>query len=727
MNCKCLAVFVLLAATWTASAEGKVIQVGPTRYYTMISSAYYAASSGDVIEIDSGTYYQLSAWVYVNGKHNLTFRGVGPTRPVLDSGGACFLGKGIFVIEIGTNNTTIENLELENAKGSPASGIRGQGTGLTVRNCYIHDCDDGILTDAHGSVTIEGCEFYNNGDYTGQTHNMYIGAGDSFTLQNSYSHGALVGHQVKTRARKNYILNNLISDDYGWGSYEVDIPQGGTSYVIGNSIFQVGWNNQTMVTYQEEPPHNAEQHLYVVNNTLVSTYYSGTIFVNNASTTPALVQNNIFQGTGTAVKGPATSLNNLATSSAYLANLSTQDYRLTSGSTAAIDQGSLPDPATGIDGTSLIQTVQYKHPCSFESRPVSGTIDIGAYELGTANQRPTVDAGADQLIESPGSATLAGTAGDDGLPNPPGALTYNWTVLSGPSGSTATLDNPSALSTTARFDVGGTYVLQLQASDGVLSTTDTVTIQYDQPPVADAGADQTVAMPGSAALNGSASDDGLPNPPGALNYAWTKVSGPGEVTFADASEAVTKASFSETGIYVLQLAASDGANTSTSTTTVTVKPPPTVQIDAPPTLVYDHWPVTLTCSAGDPNGYVLTYKWTQTGGAPVSLSDDTTSSVSFVAPLTGNVRDANITLQVTVTNDKGGSASDTVSVFVYMLGDINQDYDVNIADLKLLVSAWNSTPNSGNWNAAADLDNSASVTLGDLKVLMANWNRAMLP
>lgn len=58
-------------------------------------------------------------------------------------------------------------------------------------------------------------------------------------------------------------------------------------------------------------------------------------------------------------------------------------------------------------------------------------------------------------------------------------------------------------------------------------------------------------------------------------------------------------------------------------------------------------------------------------------------------------------------------------------GDIDEDRSVTLADLKLLVAAWNTTGASSNWNAKADIDNDGAVTLGDLKILVANWNRSL--
>jgi hypothetical protein len=77
------------------------------------------------------------------------------------------------------------------------------------------------------------------------------------------------------------------------------------------------------------------------------------------------------------------------------------------------------------------------------------------------------------------------------------------------------------------------------------------------PPEVNAGVDQSISIDIQAALNGSAVDDGFPNPPGALTTQWSSVSGPGIVTFTDPSALVTSASFSAVGTYILRLSASD--------------------------------------------------------------------------------------------------------------------------------------------------------------------------
>ena len=80
-------------------------------------------------------------------------------------------------------------------------------------------------------------------------------------------------------------------------------------------------------------------------------------------------------------------------------------------------------------------------------------------------------------------------------------------------------------------------------------------------------------MSDAANLNGSATDDGFPNPPGALTYNWTAVSGPGAVTFADANAASTTATFSSAGNYTLRLTASDSALSGSADLAATVGGP----------------------------------------------------------------------------------------------------------------------------------------------------------
>jgi hypothetical protein len=87
-------------------------------------------------------------------------------------------------------------------------------------------------------------------------------------------------------------------------------------------------------------------------------------------------------------------------------------------------------------------------------------------------------------------------------------------------------------------------------------------------PVVSAGPDRTVSLLQAASLDGTVTDDGLPS--GTLTTTWSKVSGPGTVSFANASAVDTTASFSASGSYVLRLSAFDGERTTQDEMAVTV-------------------------------------------------------------------------------------------------------------------------------------------------------------
>lgn len=93
----------------------------------------------------------------------------------------------------------------------------------------------------------------------------------------------------------------------------------------------------------------------------------------------------------------------------------------------------------------------------------------------------------------------------------------------------------------------------------------------NQPPAVNAGPDlRTTSRFPTAWLDGSVTDDGLPDPPGALTVAWSKVSGPGDVDWSAPTAARTLATFSTVGTYVLQLMAYDGIRSAIDQVTVKV-------------------------------------------------------------------------------------------------------------------------------------------------------------
>jgi RHS repeat-associated protein len=154
------------------------------------------------------------------------------------------------------------------------------------------------------------------------------------------------------------------------------------------------------------------------------------------------------------------------------------------------------------------------------------------------------------------------------------------------SGCTATTYCPSQSVTRdamAKFLANG-FGLQLYAPSVKPGVTSSNTA-----PTVSAGSDKAVTQTGASTavpLSGTASDDGLPNPPGSLSHHWSQLSGPGTVTFDNASSLATTAHFPQAALYILRLTASDGLLSSTSDVTINVNPTGGVPADpgslAPP-------------------------------------------------------------------------------------------------------------------------------------------------
>ena len=357
----------------------RVVKVGPGKRFTVPSAAAKEARDGDVIEIDAGRYVgDVAVWL----AHNLTIRGVGGLA-VIDAGGNDAQDKGTWVIS--GNSTTVENIEFANQRnsvgGQIGAGIRQQGIGLTVRHCRFTNNENGILTNNNqptSVIVIEYTEFDKNGSGEGNTHNMYIGTIGRFTLRYSYSHHAQVGHNVKTRARENFILYNRIMDEVnGTASYDIDVPNGGVAYIIGNLIQRGAQaENTTLVSYGAEGLRYPTNELYVVNNTFVNDRPEGSIFL--ALRSPAAraqLINNIFAGKGTVLQGNAEQKNNLVTNQPGLVDRAKYDYRLAKGS-KAIGAGIDPGSANGV---SLMPEFQYVHPMDRAPRANDKAVDVGAY------------------------------------------------------------------------------------------------------------------------------------------------------------------------------------------------------------------------------------------------------------------------------------------------------------------------------------------------------------
>lgn len=368
------------APSSSQSVPANTVSIAGKGQYSTIRQAAQAAVNGDVIEIGPGTY---SGDVAIWPQSNIVIRGVGG-RPVLDAAGVSAGGKGIFVIQ--GANVTVENLEFINAKVPDlnGAGIRMEGPGLVVRNSVFRNNEEGILTvsNANGSLEIYDSQFIGNAfAYSGgYSHAIYVGRLGRFVVQGSYFTRTQEGHLIKSRARENHILYNRITDEsQGTASYEIDLPDGGVSYVSGNLVEQsAGTGNPVIITFGEEStsvwPSNQ---LYLTFNTVVNRRVGSCTWLRapGAATTVKAVNNLLLGNCGTSVPGTAQIANTIAVTDADFVAPAAYDFRLKTGS-AAIGAAVAAGTANGV---SLTPAREYVHPAS--TRAIVGTpADAGAFQ-----------------------------------------------------------------------------------------------------------------------------------------------------------------------------------------------------------------------------------------------------------------------------------------------------------------------------------------------------------
>ena len=140
-------------------------------------------------------------------------------------------------------------------------------------------------------------------------------------------------------------------------------------------------------------------------------------------------------------------------------------------------------------------------------------------------------------------------------------LTYAWTLVTTPEGSSAVLSDPTVFNPVFTADLNGDYVVELVVSDGSNDSEPAyVTISaYDGngPPVADAGANQNVTTGTKVTLDGSGSHDPDNDP---LTYTWSLIAPDGSsAVLSGANEPQVSFTADLDGMYVAALVVNDGS------------------------------------------------------------------------------------------------------------------------------------------------------------------------
>ncbi len=362
------------------ASSGRVFEVGPGRQYKRPSEVADLVEDGDTVAIDATDFQGDVAVWRANG---LLLKGIGGMVR-LDAGGQAAEEKAIWVIK--GDDTVVDNIEFSGARvvHKNGAGIRQEGTNLTVRNSVFRDNENGILagSDPESHIYVIDSEFADNGHGDGYSHNLYIGRVGRLTFVNNFSHGAHIGHQLKSRASTNEILYNHLSDGSdGRSSYLIDLPDGGSASIVGNLLYKgPDAENPNMIAFAAEQNEPADNHLHVINNSAYNSYLDA-VFVNVHAKSDVLVANNLLAGApASLLLGDGRRTANHVGPGHGLADPSGGDFRLKAGS-AAIDTGA--DPKNF--GLHMLPAFEHGFPEAVKTRREVWKTDIGAFEYCEIN------------------------------------------------------------------------------------------------------------------------------------------------------------------------------------------------------------------------------------------------------------------------------------------------------------------------------------------------------
>ncbi len=332
-------------------------------------------------------------------------------------------------------------------------------------------------------------------------------------------------------------------------------------------------------------------------------------------------------------------------------------------------------PSTGykvasltVDGATVSVANSYTFSNVTAAHSISATFAVN-------NQPPVANAGPDQTVAEGQTVTLIGANSTD---PENGTLTYSWVQTGGTqvSLSSSSVSNPTF--TTPNVGVAGeslTFKLTVTDSGGLKSEDSCIVnvTWVNSPPTANAGPQQSVTEGADVTLDGSEStdpDDGI------ATYEWKQTNGPAVtlIPTSPASVSFTAPAVESQGTSLtFELTVTDNGglrSTATCIVNVTNNLPPVANAGADQT-VYQGISVMLDGTASaDPDGTIVSYRWVQTSGSPVTLSDPSAPKPLFTAPAvslqsqTLSIQGEALNFSLTVTDDHGLQSVDTCAVYV---------------------------------------------------------------
>lgn len=315
-------------------------------------------------------------------------------------------------------------------------------------------------------------------------------------------------------------------------------------------------------------------------------------------------------------------------------------------------------------------------------------------QISTLNTPPVANAGADQGGVAGQTFTLDGSASSDVDGDP---LTYAWSIVSRPTGSTAAIVDPAQVLAMFTPDLPGQYVIELVVDDGAISSPPDAlvisTTSVNRAPVANAGPDQTVRVGEAALLDGSISSDVDGDP---LTFSWSLNSRPpaSSAALQDVATANPSLLIDRPGVYVAQLIVNDGAADSDPDTVSisTANSAPVASVGGDQTVLAGATVQLDGSASSDADGDALSFSWsllTVPAGSQAALDGPATIAPSFIADQPGVY-----VVQLIVNDGSFDSAPSTLTVTAESVPDPEPDVDSDgVSD-----TVENGAPNGGDGN-----------------------------
>lgn len=292
--------------------------------YATLSAAISGSAANDVLLVPAGRYVEN----FPDISHSLTITSVGGRASLSNPQPRPPNGRAILNVPGGHNaSLTVDGVELSGANNDPGvadpggtsngAGIlleSGNGT-LRVNNCWIHDNQNGVLAGNADAASTDGMrvlitrsEIDNNGlrqtgPQYGHDHNVYVGTVTRLDISGSYIHGALGGHEIKSRAVQTTIIGNSIQDDpTAPTSYSIDLPNGGDALIAGNVIRKSAVSLNTSIVHFGSEGHHQNNALKISSNTFINDSGLLTVALRDqmqnayAMTVPVNISGNTFHG-----------------------------------------------------------------------------------------------------------------------------------------------------------------------------------------------------------------------------------------------------------------------------------------------------------------------------------------------------------------------------------------------------------------------------------------------